>query len=216
MKKFIIISVIIVAIIAAAVAGLLYFNSFHKVSVTLSDDVTSATLYKIQPQDSENHQVTGTELQKINAAAELSLQNGDYYFVPDGDKISKTAIYFTVNDEPVSVQLHPGYSNEYLAELLKQEEPAIKRTVQTRFPSDMQNYQLQNGALYEKGDWYGALLVSTISDPNRRSQQDYYRIILHKSEGVWHVTNIPQLVLTSAEFKDVPADILRDVNELTP
>lgn len=216
MKKLAIFSIIIMALTAGTVATIIYINSFQKVSVTLGEDVTEATLYKVNPEEGHDHEIKGDPQQKITKSGELSLQNGAYYIIPEGEKISKEEITFTVDNGPLSVDVRPSYSDEYLISLLNSEQAAITQVITDKFPSNMANYVIKEGALYKKGEWYGALLMSNASNPDLRSQSDYYRIILHKENGVWSVVQTPQLVLSAAEFKDVPADILRAVNKLTP
>lgn len=214
MKKFIIISIIVILLAGATIAALVYFNSFQKVSIVLGEGVTSAHLHKVDPEKGHSHEIVGDDLQELTASGELSLQNGSYFIIPEGDKISKEEIGFTVNGSPLTVEVKPGYSEEYLSSVLKTEEPTITTAITERFPAEAQNYTVTKGTLYEKADWYGALLVRKVSDP--RDQRDYYRIVLHKQNDVWQVVNTPQLVLTSAEFKDVPVDVLRAINQLNP
>lgn len=216
MKKLVILLTITALVAAATIGGLMYINSFHKVTVTLGDDVSAALIYKVNPEEGHNHEVHGDELQKITASGDLSLQNGSYFIIPEGDKVAKDEISFSVKDEDTTVSVAPGYSREYLDELAKTEKAAIEVAIISAYPSQMQVRTIEKGILYQKGEWYGALLVSNEPNLDLRSQTDYYRIVLNKVNGSWKVVNAPQLILTSAEFKDVPEDILRELNKLAP
>ncbi|HEX6416323.1 MAG TPA: hypothetical protein VFZ62_02245 [Candidatus Saccharimonadales bacterium] len=216
MKKLVILSIAIILLAAATFAGLAYYNSFHKVTVTLSSDVKAALIYKINPEEGHNHEVHGDELQKLTASGELSLQNGSYFIIPEGEKVAKDEIAFTVKDEDTSVSVTPGYSKEYLASVLKTEQPAINEAIGEAFPAQMQSHTVEKGTIFKKGEWFGALLVSNNPNLDLRSQTDFYRIILNKVDGSWKIVGTPQLVLTTSEFKDVPDDILREVNKLAP
>jgi len=216
MKKLVILFIVIIVLAAATFAGLAYYNSFHKVTLTLGSDVSAALIYKINPEEGHNHEVHGDELQKVTKSGELSLQNGSYFVIPEGEKVAKDEIAFTVKDEDMSVSITPGYSREYLDELLKTEEAAINTAVTAAYPTQMQTRTIEKGTIFKKGEWFGALLVSNDPNLDLRSQTDYYRIILNKADGEWKVVGMPQLVLTTAEFKDVPDDILREVNKLAP
>jgi hypothetical protein len=215
MKKLVILLIAVTLVAAATIAGLMYYNSFHKVTVTLGDDVSAALIYKINPEEGHNHEVHGDELQKLSASGELSLQNGSYFIIPEGEKVAKDEISFTVKDADMPVSVAPGYSRGYLDELLKTEKTAIEAAITSAYPAQMQTRTVEKGTLYKKGEWYGALLASNDPNLDLRSQTDYYRIILQKTDGAWKIINVPQLVLTTAEFKDVPQEILRDVNNMT-
>ncbi len=215
MKKLIILAVTIIVIASAAIAAYLYYASFHKVSIVFGTDVTGATLYKATEEHSQegegNH---GEELQKFTTNSETSLQDGEYFVIPDGEKVAKDEIHFTVEGKDTTVELRPGFSSEYLKKVLLAEEVKTTAALNAKFPTVMKDYTIAKGALYEQGDWYGALLVRKVSDLS--DQRDVYRTILHKENGVWKVVHQPEIVLTSAVFKDAPIEMLRTVNELTP
>ena len=213
MKKLIIIaiSIIVIAIISAFV--LMQVSSYHKVTFAFGDDVTGGTLFRIKESEAGNHEIAGDEIQKITASSEVSLQNGGYYVIPEGEKVSKYDISFTVADQDMSVDVKPGYSADYLKAAYAKELPAIQAAMNQAFPLIASGYTPAQGALYEKADWYGAILTKKVADP--RDERDFYRIVMHKTNGIWKVIEQPELVLTSAQFKDVPVDVLRSVNKLT-
>lgn len=213
MKKLIIIaiSIIVIAIISAFV--FMQASSYHKVTFAFGDDVTEATLFKIKESEAGNHEIEGEEIQKITASSEVSLQSGGYYVIPNGEKVSRSDIGFTVADQDMTVDIKPGYSADYLKSAYAEELPAITAAMNEAFPLIASDYTPEQGALYEKADWYGAILTKKVADP--RDERDFYRIVMHKVNGSWKVINQPQLVLASADFKDVPVEVLRSVNRLT-
>lgn len=203
MKKRIILSIIIILIGIAGALVFAYFSSFHKVSLSLGKDVTGITV----------HQEKGDETGRLAAAGDISLQNGNYYIVPEGEKISKEKIPFTVKDIDQSIEIDPDYSAAFLDDTLKKEQAAITSEMTTRFPLITQDYSVQGGTLLHHGEWYGALLAKNVSDI--RDVRDFYRILLHKESGSWKVINKPELVLTKSEFRDVPDKIIDAVNQLS-
>lgn len=197
-KLFIGIGSIIAVIMIAA--GTSYLLSLHKISFTLQNGVTGATIYRSNKQ----------EVLRISSNGNILLKNGDYYLIPEGPNLSRDPIIFKVADKDMAVSVNPPYSKEYLNGLLDKEKPAVIAAITGKYPSVFTNYTLTRGALYRKGEWFGGLLKPNISD--RREQKDPYRIVLQKKDGRWEVIRRPEYVLTSSKYKEVPVDILRTVN----
>lgn len=203
MKKRVILSVIIIAVAIAGALALAYFSSFHKVSLSFSSDVTGASVHK------EKGDIVG----KLTGAGDISLQDGTYYIVPEGEKVSKDKIPLIVKDKDQSIAVDPDYSTTYLSSSLRKEQSAITSEITSRFPLVATNYTVQSGTLLHHGEWYGALLVQNVSDI--RDERDFYRILLHKESNTWKVVKNPELVLTKVEFNGVPEKILDAVNQLS-
>jgi len=203
MKKRIIISIVIILLGIAGMVAFTYLSSLHKVSVTFSKDVTSATVYDEK----------GGEVKKIGKAGDITLQNGNYNIVPDGEKISKEKIPLVVKDTNQSINLDPDYSKDFLGNALKNEQTAITKEMTSSFPLIATDYSIQDGTLLHHGEWYAALLTRNVSDI--RDVRDFYRILLHKESDSWKVVEKPELVLTKSEFKDVPVKIIDAVNQLS-
>jgi len=202
MKNRIIIAVVIVLIAIAGVVGIIYFASFHKISVAFSTDVSGATVFKEK----------GEEIKKLTAAGEISLQDGNYYIIPGGEKVSKDKIPFSVEGDSLDITLDPDYSSEFLKKALAGEQAAITAAAKKAFPLIAQSYSIDQGTLYRHGEWFGAILTQ---NTDTRNEMDFYRIILHKEADTWKVVQKPELALTSTEFKDIPAGVLNAVNQLT-
>lgn len=212
MKKYIIIALSVIAIAIITAFIFVQTGSYHKVTFSFGEDVTGGTLYGIDGETAD-HTIKGDELQKITNGSEVSLANGGYYVIPEGEKVAKDLISFTVADKDMTVNITPGYSSDYLKSAYATEQPAIQAAMDAAFPLIATAYTAKQGALYEKADWYGAILTKNVADP--RDERDFYRIVMHKTENGWKVIGKPELVLTSAEFKDVPVALLRSVNKLS-
>jgi hypothetical protein len=202
MKRNIILAIVIILVGLAGIAAYAYFASFHKVSVVFSPDVSSATIYTEK----------GTEAKKLTARGKVSLQNGNYYATPDGQKVSKDPIRFDIKDRDLTLTLDPDYSSDFLKTTLNTEQTAITAAAESAFPLIAQNYTIGSNTLYRHGEWFGALLTQK---NDTRNELDYYRIILHKESGTWKVVGKPELVMSKAEFKDVPDSVLKSVNQLS-
>jgi len=202
MKNRVILSIVIIIVGIAGVAAFAYFSSFHKVAITFSSDVSSVIVYK----------EGGDQIDSLSAARDISLQNGNYYIVPDGEKVSKDKVRFTVQDTDITLEVDPDYSTAYLNNLLESEQSQINKAATEAFPTIATEYTIEDSTLYGHGEWFGALLIKNVTD--ERDIRDFYRILLHKEGGEWKVVNKPELVLTKAEFKNVPVDVITAINEL--
>lgn len=202
MKNRIIIAVVIIVAGLAGIAAYAYFGSFHKVSVTFSKDVSSAIIYTEK----------GGEVKNLSMAGDISLQNGNYYVIPGGQKVAKDKITFEVMGKNTTLALDPDYSTDVLAATLATQQPAITEAAESAFPLIAESYTMGSNTLYRHGEWFGALLTQK---DDVRNELDYYRIILHKDSGTWKVVGKPELVMLKADYKDVPESVLGYVNLLS-
>lgn len=211
MKKIIIILIVLSIGVIAGVSGVAYVRSFHKVTFTLSSDVSQAILYRSAASKNGG---PGAALQTITSSTIVSLQDGSYYLAPKGDKIASDSIPFTVKGQDTAVAVNPAYSPAYLSSLLAAELPTISAALSINLQPALAQYSLVQPRLYEKGEWFGALLTKKVSDP--RDQRDYYRVVMQKQNGKWGVIHRPDLILTTSTYPNVPIDILKNVNRLAP
>lgn len=203
-KKYIIIASVLILLLFAGL-GANYLLSLRKITFTLQNDVTGASVY-----DSKDKEVKRFEKEGGSAL----LRAGRYYAIPAGENISKDKINFTVDDKDSTITINPAYSSEYLAKLLKKEKSAIEAAITKKYTSALSDYTLERGALYNHGEWFGGLLAPKVS--HTRDRRDPYRIVLHKKDDSWEVVRRPEYILTASRYQEVPVDILRKINELVP
>jgi len=209
MKKFIILGIIAAILIAGGAVAYFYFSSFQKVTVVFKQPNVSGKIYKTGTDTHEGED--DKEIQTIQNNETVNLPKGDYYVRPQGSNIKDDPVSFTLADTPVSLEIDPAFSKEYLGDQLKGEKPAIDAALVKKYPQQLALYTIGGGALLERGDWYG----TTFNFKNDTEQtHDVYRVVLHKVNGAWEVVGKPQLVLTSADFADVPVAALREINRL--
>lgn len=202
MKKPIIILALSLVVIIAAIVGLQYYLSFHKVTISLGVKVDEAAIYNVLSKD---------KVKNITENSVVSLQNGDYYIVPSGKTVDTSPVTFTVNNEPLTVVVDPGFSRSYLQAELEKQLPDIRKALVASSTESIQ-YTFDQPTLYKNADWFGALLVHRNLNP--RDEPDYYRVVAQKSNGKWKIIGTPELVLTKDHFEKVPVDILSAVNHL--
>ncbi|RYF29645.1 MAG: hypothetical protein EOO17_00455 [Chloroflexi bacterium] len=102
-------------------------------------------------------------------------------------------------------------SEQELDALLQTELPTLAEVLTTKFPAAVDLYTINQGKLYDRGQWYGTTLTYRGSDEDNR---DTLRVLMQKKDGVWIVrTTPPQLLLSQKSYPDVPKTILQTINQ---
>lgn len=97
-----------------------------------------------------------------------------------------------------------------LADQLTQEKPTIHSVLIGTYPAITTDYDIAREQLFEKGQWYGALLTHKGTDTENR---DTLRVLMEKKDGAWTLrTAPPQPLLATKQFPDVPRNVLMDIN----
>jgi hypothetical protein len=119
--------------------------------------------------------------------------------------------YINLNGKPIKYKIEVFYNENRLRDLLNVELPIIKSVIVKKYlDNKIGQYNILDGKLYEDGSWYGTLLQYKGDDINNANT---LRIILHKENGVWVIkTDPPNITLSSLRYKNIPYNILDDVN----
>jgi hypothetical protein len=118
-----------------------------------------------------------------------------------------------VGDKPSHVTIKPSYSQKKLDSLLKNEFPSIKTAIETQYPVITTLYNIQRGALYSKGEWYGTSLQYR---GENYSKSDTLKLVMHKESGIWKIkTKPPNIYLSKYVYTNIPVNILDDLNNFT-
>jgi hypothetical protein len=198
-KALIIVTSLLIAVIAG-VWSLSYFLSFKTVSFTIIPDGVNVII----------HNQDRNEIARFSQDGSIRLQAGDYFAIPDHDNYSSASTPFTVEDQDITVSVDPSYSLERLEELLEADEQTITRIIRDAYPDTIDDFAIQPGKLYQKGEWYATTLEQ---NPLPGGQQgDVYRVVLHKVDNQWQIVAGPEIVLSAQKYTDVPYDILKDIN----
>ncbi len=146
---------------------------------------------------------------KLNSSGQVSLADGIYYVTATGDTVSDEAVKITVDSSHTTFTIKPYYSDNYLATLLTKEQTALQDRIREEYPQSTQ-YAIDTGKLYQFGEWYATSLALPVSETNLTP--DRYYVILHKTDGVWQIAGKPSLYFTYTDHKDIPVDVIKDVN----
>jgi hypothetical protein len=208
-KKHIAIIISLLLALVLVGGGFFLYNyqaSFRTVDITLKQPDMTIRIYT----DSEAIE-TDKPLATIDKSTSISLREGAYVYVPDSDKVEKTAIAFEVSAEPTDLTVDPSYSDAHLASLLESEMPTIRQLLNSRYQPEISSYTVESARLFDKGEWFAAALVPKII--KETGQADIYRVVLHKQNSSWEIIAAPDLVLTSSDYPDIPRYILRYINQ---
>ncbi len=204
MKKNIIISFILIVIAITALVTYQYISSFRQINFLIKQSNVTVDIYK-----------TGNDDQKLSTLTSdgaVSLQNGDYYYVASGEKVDTVNHLFKVTPSTKTIEIDPDYSSSYLSGVLVDESSSIQAVISSTYPTLITQYDTFDQKLFKKGQWYGGLLRNRID--NQDGFKDTYRIILHKENNKWVIVHYPEIVVTKANFSNVPIDVLTSVNKL--
>jgi flagellar basal body-associated protein FliL len=204
-KKLITTVVVAITVLAVATGAAIYFLSFRTVSFVLKKPDITATVFSADDKEQKN------KLVELRQNGTLRLQEGNYAIVPSGN-YDTTPIYFSVKDRDMTVEVDPSLSEEYLAEKLSEELPAINSALRAALGATLSDFDINEGKLYKEGQWYATSLAQ--KSPGPGSQGDVYHAVLYKKDDTWTLIGKPQIVLTKYNVANVPVDILQDANRL--
>jgi len=205
MKKKIIIISIVSIILIASLAILGYLLSLKNINFIFSSNVSEITIYKKQDYDKKNNPIKITESQKIK------LQTGDYVIIPTGKIITNNPINIIVSkDEQISID--PDYSLTYLSSIAIKSKNDIFKVLSDKYSDLIKNYDIKFENAYQKGEWFGGLLVNKNSTPD--SKKDIYRFVAYKKDKTWEIINYPELILSKSKYTNTPIEILNSINNI--
>lgn len=112
----------------------------------------------------------------------------------------------SVGGSPSSVSIELVLSDAYLKQLLVKEQPLALAALQSKYPTQFNNFTATGGKLYKEGQWYAVKLVP-------KAGGDAYRVVLKKQSDNWTVvTDPPAIILSAPVYPSVPREVLSDIN----
>lgn len=194
---------VVIGIVGGIIAGQ-QLNK-HAVDITLTGSDYAVEIYEGEPDD-------GKLITSISASQQLSLKDGYYCSLVNGEKYDKSKTCFSVYKNDTDVTIDPSYNSEHLAELLAPRQDTINNSIAATYPALQSGYVLDPGQLVNKGEWY--ITTITQQTASASEQGDIYRLILHKNGDTWAVAAPPRIVLSSVEHKDIPKSVVQRANNL--
>ena len=111
-------------------------------------------------------------------------------------------------DKPL-VNIQPEFSDKKIEETIKSNWTELYNTVYSSIQND-NLYQLDQGTLYDYGEWY----LSVLHPVDDSLGLDSLVIILKKSSNGWRAIASPQIIYNTYNAKDVPVEVIRVANRL--
>lgn len=210
-KKIILVTLAVLAVVSGLVLYNLYINSRQTVTLNYDRELFTLSLYD---SDEVDHVITkkGSSIKMVAPGEVFTLSKGTYVIEPSGENIKADPIILPVGDTPVNQTIEIPYSDTLLKSSLATERDQIMATLTRTLPANLSLYIIEPGKLYKRGEWY----ATTLTYKNKVSEsRDTLRLVMKKEADRWSLaTKPPQISLSSVIYKDIPKDILSDINKL--
>lgn len=206
MNKKIIAFIVTVIILSSIIGIVAYILSFRTVTFSVDKKDLTLAIYAASDRDHKN------KISEIKDKDTLRLQEGSFQAIPTDQNYDNLPIYFNVEKGDKTVDFNPSYSQTRLDSLLQENLSTLQALLINTYPQITKKFELAKGKLYREGQWYATTLTQL--PENRGDIGDIYHVILYKKDGQWSIIHKPTLILTTAEVKDVPLDILQDANRM--
>jgi len=205
-RPLIVVCIIFVAII---VAGFIIRDVVTTHTITVDEKGGVPVLFYQVLDDAENTEINKQVLSKTTV---LSVKDGDYCATPTNTDYDISPICITVKGKNTTLTVDPSFSTSHLNQLLTGDlQGELKSLIATKYQPIIDQFSIDDGYLYNKGEYYGTTLTVKVSPQDRG---DVYRIILKKNGNIWSVIVPPQLALNKYDYPAIPFNVLTSVNTL--
>lgn len=190
--------VIVLAICFTAVRS--YFDSSE---LTLKvKDTKTISLYSADDVNKKIRSFDGSGTYRVRDGSYVIKYTGDDGFAGGEKRI-------TLDNENQKVVITPEFSASRLNTILDKEIVQIHSALNKQVER-LGIYQIQRGALYKYGDWYGTTLVYNGND---EYNADMLRLVMKKDGDTWKmVTKTPSIHINKFNTPDTPDDVLDRIN----
>lgn len=215
-KRFALIFIAAVVVIAGIVAAIRYFNTFQTLDITFSEfSVKKATIYpaKIGDGSVALEYYKDRPLNTVSKNSQLTLKKGDYIIISDAGTVYRSFIHSVhLGDNPNRITVSQDYTKQKLDNIAITESSRIKEVLTKKYKR-IGLYAISPGKAYKQGQWYGTTLV--YKDQSDAYQGDTLRVILKKENNQWSVvTDPPSISISKIVFPQIPGDVVSDVDSL--
>ncbi len=210
-------SVIVILAIASVVilGGLLYLNSFQKLTIIYGDQINGVktTIYRHE-HDDDALPTDGDIVKEIANTTTFKLKRGSYLIVSSNtDDYAEKDQVVVLSDEPISIDVNPEYSEKKKKQVLNAESKSLRQQLAQQYPDTERFYTVGNEVLVNRGTWYGATLLPNSLVPEEN--KDVLRIVAQKKNSKWeYVMSFPEILVSKAQYPTIPAGVIKEVNRL--
>lgn len=194
MKKRILITVLILALVVLVWSIYGYFNSTHSLTVNYSG--AQDLVITNEKSDKISIQKSGQSVRIWNSQVYKIQYTGDTGFASGSENIS-------ANQTDVSID--PDYSTVNYASLIDKIQPIINKILVSKYPNLGSLYTIDKGHMISRGKWfYATLEYKKGYDFN----SDTLRVLFEFSSGKWSLVTTPDILFTSHNYPNIPVSIL--------
>lgn len=216
--------VVVFILLALAVGLILYAWDYFITQKVVTLNPSAGTTIEFGTRNGDEPIITNP-IATTTTLKTIRLRPGSYVVRFSGSKDYQEIFQPVVIDKSVEIKTPTlSYTNEKLSQLLESEKPAIQQVLSPYMPDS--GYTVDSESLFNTGAWYGARLIpSGWYDPtvpadliprptNINNTQDMLKVIMKKGNGVWKVVAGPSIVISIADYSDIPQDVIRATNKL--
>lgn len=215
-KKAALIAIITLGI--CLVAGLLYMRQpfLHTLTVQYSASPgqnVEVELYSTEPTEQDESRTLKDKVRTISDNETALLLKGVYALRTVGENYQENIQYINLEDSSQEFKYILQYTPEELSRLQAQEEDSVYAAITKEYPDASALYDNPKDEMLGQGEWYIALLHYKGDSGTMR---DTLRIVLHKDNDEWQLKTKPRIVLSAADYPDIPPEVLTQANKPLP
>lgn len=185
-----------------------YFSTTQEVTITYKNSQN----IKLYEADELNHGDKNTDYiaKIVDSGKSMRLKsNNSYVLIFDGKSGYQGDTIAFKPRKNSNIKINPYFTKKRLSEILQNNINDIQEAIKSKYINSGL-YKINKGSLYHYGEWYATTLTYTGDDTDN---SDTLRIVLKKEKNNWRVkTDPPNITLSKYVNKNIPTDILDDVN----
>ncbi len=217
--KLIIRLLILLFVLALLAIYLIFGRNYFVEQLTVTLNPSPGTTITIGEQNGEDLSIK-KQIVSASSLKKINFQPGVYVIKFSGSKdyqIVTNSISITKSIEIKTPTLI--YTQDKLGQLLTAEKSSIQSVITPVLPNS--GYQVDNGTLFDNGQWYGANLkpgvwynpvVAVKNIGPFSGLDDMLRIILKKENGKWKIAAGPSIIFSIDDYPNIPSDVIRATN----
>jgi hypothetical protein len=213
MRKFI---AIILLLAGLSIAGfIIYQNSFQILNLQFKNN-SSGLIVDVYTYsgDNDNNTLSASDrvAENITATTSVKLKRGGYRVVSRSNPSYKQfdqQLY--LGENPQTIMVDTELSESRLVGLLGSERTSINSVTLAMYPTINTLYSIEKEQLFNKGDWYSALLTYKGFD---YLNDDKLLLVAHKTNGEWKIiTRPPEQIVSTKKYPSIPKNVVVETNK---
>lgn len=207
-KKVIYVAFILVAALAGLVA-LSYVSSRVKVTVVAPDNA-EVLVYKSTSNEGEIAYEVNNPIIRTSGKTEKKLKKDTYIYVVKGISQDYETVEKIIGiDSPTIIKPDLVYTLQKRKQIAEQEKSNVEKLMYEEYPLAMQQYVVNKMTTSKDGKWIGFEL-----QPKNSTFDSVLAIVERNNNSLTLATKVPEIVLSSVVYTNIPEDVIIETNEL--